>query len=164
MSQFQLQHSDGRVTVTQHENMDQSCLVSMVQADGVRDIFLAHYGSLSSLVTIQVLLPTTSIPLWPHLVSSHLTMATSSKTMHHVTNLKSSQTDFLKMTMRSLFSAVTRSWYSREPLGCGVMGDSHHRYAANKSAAITQLLQIWCQYGPKCVRNVANTLVNLCHE
>ncbi len=34
----------------------------------------------------------------------HLLMATSSRIMHHVTKLKSSQTGFLNMTMSSLYS------------------------------------------------------------
>ncbi len=47
-SRFLLRHSDGRVRIwrKEHESMDPSCLVSTVQAcgDGVRDIFLAHFG------------------------------------------------------------------------------------------------------------------------
>ncbi len=49
-----------------------------------------------------VLLLTMSIPLW--LQCTHLLMATSSKIMHHVTKLKSSQTGLLNMTMSSLYS------------------------------------------------------------
>ncbi len=53
-SRFLPQHSDGRVRIwsKEHESMNQSCLVSMVQAgDGgvmVWDIFLAHFGPLST--------------------------------------------------------------------------------------------------------------------
>ncbi len=61
-------------------------------------------------------------------------------------------------------SKVTRSQSNRAPLGCGGTGDSHHGCAANKSAATA-----WCyhannQYGPKSLRNVSNTLLNLCYE
>ncbi len=50
-SRFLLQHSDFRVRIwrKEHENMDPSCLVSTVQAGGgVGDIFLAHFGPLST--------------------------------------------------------------------------------------------------------------------
>ncbi len=50
-SRFLLRHSDGRVRIwrKEHESMDPSCLVSTVQAgDGVGDIFLAHFGPLST--------------------------------------------------------------------------------------------------------------------
>ncbi len=47
-SRFLLRHSDGRVRIwrTEHESMDPSCLVSMVQAGG--NIFFAHFGPLST--------------------------------------------------------------------------------------------------------------------
>ncbi len=55
MSWFLLRHSDGRVRIMrkEHESMDPSCLVSMVQAGGGGvmvwgDIFLAHFGILST--------------------------------------------------------------------------------------------------------------------
>ncbi len=51
---------------------------------------------------IWVLLLNMSVPLW--LQCTHLLMATSSRIMHHVTKLKSSQTGFLNMTMSSLYS------------------------------------------------------------
>ncbi len=50
-SWFLLRHSDGRVRIwrKEHESMDPSCLVSVVQpGGGVMDIFLAHFGSLST--------------------------------------------------------------------------------------------------------------------
>ncbi len=53
-SRFLLRHSDGRVRIwrKEHESMDPSCLVSMVQATGggvmVWGIFLAHFGPLST--------------------------------------------------------------------------------------------------------------------
>ncbi len=51
-SRFLLQHSDGRVRIwrKEHESMDPSCLVSMVQAGGVimGGYFLAQFGPLST--------------------------------------------------------------------------------------------------------------------
>ncbi len=111
-SRFLLRHSDGRVRIWCKEHP--SCLVSMVQAGGggvmVYGIFSWH--TLGPLVPIEHCLNATaylsivadhvSIPLW--LQCTHLLMATSSRIMHHVTKLKSSQTGFLNMTMSSLYS------------------------------------------------------------
>ncbi len=53
-SRFLLRHSDGRVRIwcKEHESMDPSCLVSMVQAGGGVMVwgifFLAHFGPLST--------------------------------------------------------------------------------------------------------------------
>ncbi len=51
-SRFLLQHSDGKVRIwrKEHESMDPSWLVSTVQGGGVMvgDIFLAHFGPLST--------------------------------------------------------------------------------------------------------------------
>ncbi len=53
-SRLLLLHSDGRVRIwrKEHESMDPSCLVSTVQGgggcNGVGDILLAHFGSLSN--------------------------------------------------------------------------------------------------------------------
>ncbi len=59
-------------------------------------------------------------------------------------------------------STVTRSQSNRAPLGCGGTRDSHHGCADDKSAATVWLLSwsIW----PTSLRNVSNTLLNLCHE
>ncbi len=114
-SRYLLRHSDGRVRICrkEHESMDPSCIVSTVQASGggvmVWGIFSWH--TLSPLVPITDLLYTTaylgmlltmSVPLW--LQCTHLLMSNSSRIMHHVTKLKSSQTGFLNMTMSSLYS------------------------------------------------------------
>ncbi len=126
--------------------------------NGVGDIFLAHIGPLSTNWASFKSQPTwvvadMSIPLW--LQCTHHLMTTSSRIMHHVTKLKSSQTGFLNMTMvhfTQMASTVTRSQSNRAPLGCGGTGDSHHGCAADKSAATVMLS---CQYGPKSLRNVS---------
>ncbi len=97
-SRFLLRHSDGGVRIwhKEHESMDPSCLVSMVQAGGcgamVWGIFSWHTSSplvpTEHRLNLWVLLLTMSIPLW--LQCSHLLMATSSRMMQHVTKLKSS--------------------------------------------------------------------------
>ncbi len=103
--------SAARVTIwrKEHESMDPSCLVSTVQAGGCGimvwgDIFLAH------LVPIEHRLNTTA---YMNIVADHVhpfmttvypsSDATSSRIMHYVTKLKSSQTDFLNMTISSLY-------------------------------------------------------------
>ncbi len=112
---FLLQHSNGRVRIwrKEHESMDPSCLVSTVQAAGggvmVWGIFSWH--TLGPLVPIEHRLNATA---YLSIVADHVhpfmttvypsSDATSSRIMHRVTKLKSSQTGFLNMTMSSLYS------------------------------------------------------------
>ncbi len=111
-SRFLLRHSDGRVRIwrKEHESMDPSSLVSTVQAGGggvmVWGIFSWH--TLGPLVPIEHRLNTT---VYLSIVADHVhpfmttcthLLMTSSRIMHHVTKLKSSQTGFLNMTMSSL--------------------------------------------------------------
>ncbi len=106
-SWFLLKHSDGRVRIKrkEHESMDQWW---WRWCNGVWDIFLAHFGTLS---TNWTLFKCHSLPeycCWPctslYDYSVHIFWCTSSRIMHHVTKLKSSQTGFLNMTMSSLYS------------------------------------------------------------
>ncbi len=76
--------------------------------NGVGDTFLAHFGLLS---TNWVSFKCHSLPeycCWPcpslFDYSVPIFWCTSSRIMHHVTKLKSSQTGFLNMTMSSLCS------------------------------------------------------------
>ncbi len=111
-SRFLLRHSDGRVRIwcKEHESIDPFCLVSTVQAGGggvmVWGIFSWH--TLGPLVPIEHRLNTAAylsiVAEHVHLQCTTLLMATSSRIMHHVTKLKSSQTGFLNMTMSSLYS------------------------------------------------------------
>ncbi len=110
-SRFQLRHSDGRVRIwrKEHESMDPSCLVSTVQAgggDGVMVWLIFSWHTLGLLVPIEHCLNTT---VYLSIVADHVHPfmttvypsydATSSRIMHHVTKLKSSQTGFLNMTI-----------------------------------------------------------------
>ncbi len=114
-SRFLLRHSDGRVRIwhKEHESMDPSCLVSAVQVGGggvmVWGIFFWH--TLVPLVPIEHHLNATANlsivadHVHPFMTSVYPSSdATSSRIMHHVTKLKSSQTDFLNRTMSSLYS------------------------------------------------------------
>ncbi len=114
-SWFMLRHSDGAIRIwrKEHESMDPSCLVSMVQAGGggvmVWGIFSWH--SLGPLVPIEHRLNVTG---YLSIVADHVhpfmttvypsSDATFCRIVHHVTKLKSSQTGFLNMTMCSLYS------------------------------------------------------------
>ncbi len=128
--------------------MDPPCLVSTVQAGGGSGVMGGGYflGTLwAPLVPIEHRLNTTAYlsivadHVHPFLTTvTHLLMATSSRIMHRVTKLKSSQTGFLNMTrvhFTQMAFTVTRSQSNRAPLGCGGTGDSHHGCAAYKSAA-----------------------------
>ncbi len=110
-----------------------------------------------------VLLLTMSIPLW--LQCTHLLMATSSRIMHHVTKPKSSQTGFLNMTMSFTllkWPPVTRSQSNRAPFGMWWNG-RFTSWMCTRQICINCVM-LSCQYGPKSLRNVSNTLLNLCHE
>ncbi len=111
-SRFLLRHSYGRVRIwhKEHESMDPSCLVSMVQTVGGVMVWGVFY-TLGPLGPIEHRLNTTA---YLSIVADHVhpfmttvypsSEATSSRIMHHVTKLKSSQTGFLNMTMSSLYS------------------------------------------------------------
>ncbi len=114
-SRFLLRHSDGRVRIWRkaHESMDPSCLVSMVQTVGgvmVWGVFSWH--TLGPLVPIEHRLNTTAYlsivadQIHPFMTTVYTSSdATSSRIMHHVTKLRSSQTGLLNMTMSSLVLA-----------------------------------------------------------
>ncbi len=118
-SQFLLRLSDGRVRIRhkEHESIDPSCLVSMVQAAGggvfVCGVF--SWYTLDPLVPIEYCLnATVYLSIVDHVHPFMTTVypssdATSSRIMHHVTKLKSSQIGILNMTMSSLYSNVLHS-------------------------------------------------------
>ncbi len=90
-----------------------------------------------------------SISLW---IQCTIFWCTSSRIMHHVTKLKSSQTGFsnhLRLVswtwqwvhFTQMSSTVTRSQSNRASLGCGGTGDSRHGCADDKSTATA-----WCYH------------------
>ncbi len=83
--------------------------------------------------------------------------------MHHVTKLKSSQIDFLNMTMSSLLLKWPPQSTDINPIEH--LWDLVEREIHIIDVQPTNLqLMLSCQYGPKYLRNVSNTLLNLCHE
>ncbi len=92
--------------------MDPSCLVSTVQTGGGVMVWgILFWHTLGPLVPIEHRLNATA---YLSIVADHVhpfmttvcqsSDATSSRIMHHVTKLKSSQTGFLNMTTSSLYS------------------------------------------------------------
>ncbi len=112
-SRFLLRHSDGSVIIwcKEHESMDPSSLVLTVQAGGVMVWGIFSWHTLGALVPIEhrlnatVYLSIVADHVHPFMTTVyHLLMTTSSRIMHHVTKLKSSQTGFLNMKISSLYS------------------------------------------------------------
>ncbi len=152
-SWFLLQHSDGRVRIwcKEHESMDPSCLVSMVQAAGVMVWGIFSWHTLGLLVPIEHRLNAT---VYLSIVADHVhpfmtTVYPSSDGYFQQDNATSKSSNHLRLVswtwqwvhFTQMASTVTRSQSSRVPLGCGGMGDSHHGCAADKSAATA-----WCYH------------------
>ncbi len=175
-SQILLRHSDGRVRIwrKEHESIDPSCLVSTAQAGGgcVMAWGMFSWHPLGPLVPIEhrlnaqptwVLLLTMAIPLW--LQCTHLLMATSSRIMHHVTKPKSSQSGFLNMTMSSLYSNGLHSHQiSIQESTFGMWWNGRFASWMYSWQICSKCVMPSFQYGSKSLRNVSNTLLNLCHE
>ncbi len=73
--------------------------------NGVGDIFLAHFVPIEHCLNATAYLSIVADHVHPFITTVYLSSdATSSRIMHHVTKLKSSQTGFLNMKMSSLYS------------------------------------------------------------
>ncbi len=139
-SRFLLQHSDDRVKIRhkEHESMDPSRFVSTVRAGAGGVMVWRIFSWYTFLSNNWVLFKRHSLPeycCWPcpslYDYSVLIFWCTSSRIMHNITKLKSSQTGFLNMTMSSLYSNGLHSYQisiNRAALGCGGTGDSHHGY------------------------------------
>ena len=100
---------------------------------------------------------------WPFLYTPHYThLATSSRIMHHVTKLKSSQTSFLNMTISSLYSNGLHSHQISITFEIRWNGAFASRVYSRQICSNGVMLL--CQQGPKSLRNVSNTLLYLCHK
>ncbi len=114
--------------------------------NGVGAILLAHFGPLS---TNWASFKHHSLPelcivpehVHPFMTQcTHLRMVTSSRIMHHVKKLKSSQTVFLNMTMSSLYSNCLQSHQISIKLNTFGMW-WNRRFASWMSSQ-----QIWCYH------------------
>lgn len=92
--------------IRKHENLDQSCLVPVIQAtiDGLMVLYIVCWYALDpshrqwSLDVASILWMKMFILLWPHLL-----IAASSRIMQDNTKLKSSQISILNMTVSLLY-------------------------------------------------------------
>ncbi len=71
---------------------------------------------------------------------------------------------FLERDYEFTLLTVTRSQYNRAPLGCGGTGDSQNLNRNCSNQICRNCVMLSCQYGPKSLRNVSNTLLYLCHK
>ncbi len=162
-----------RIWRKEHESMDPSCLVSMVQAGvgGVMVWEIFSWHTLGPLVAIEHRLNTTTylsivadhVHPFMTTVGTHLLIATSSRITHHVTKLKSSQTGFLNMAMSSLYSNGLHSHQiSIQSSTFGMWWNGRFTSWICNWQICSVMLS--CQYGPKSLRNVSKTLLNLSHK
>lgn len=100
-SSFLPKHSDNRFKISHkhHESMNESYLVSVIQAaDGVKVQEIFPWSTLGPVIPFTTRLM--SILLWSS--CTHLLIVASSRITHHVPKVKSSQNGFLNLTRKSL--------------------------------------------------------------
>ncbi len=156
-----------RIWRKEHESLDPSCLVSMVQAAGgvmVCGIFSWH--TFGPLVPIEHRLNATA---YLSIVTDHVhpfmttvypsSDATSSRIMHNITKLKSAQTGFLYMTMSSLYSRGGESWPWRAGVPAGVSSNPNQTHLNGLIKVFRMQLDIFFsgffRVGAKLCRRVA---------
>ena len=135
----------------------------------VRDICLVHFGPLS---TSWASFKNHNVPeycCWPcssfYDQCTHLMIATSSRIMHHLTNLKSSQTCFLNMTMTLLYSIGLHrppDLNSREHI-CDVVHQDIHildMQPTNLQQLRDAIMSTWTKISEECF----NILLKVCLE
>ncbi len=174
-SRFLLKHSDVRVRIwrKEHERMDPSCLVSTVQAGGggvmVWGIFYWH--TLCPLVPIE------------HHLNATAYLSTVSDHVHpFMTTVYSSSDDYFQKDNAPCHKAqIISDWFLEHdneftllkwpPESPDLNPIEHLCDVVEREICIMDVQQICsncvtlsCQYGPKSLRNVSNTLLNLCHK
>ncbi len=163
-SRFLLRHSDGRVRIwrKEHESMDPSCLVSTVQAGGgvmVWGIFSWH--NLGPLVPIEHRLNATA---YLSIVADHV--------HPFMTTVYLSSDRYFQQDNAPRHKAQTISdWFLEHDgeftlltITFGMWWNGRFASWMCSRQICSNCVTLSCQYGPKSLRNVSNTLLNLCHE
>ncbi len=136
-SQFLLRHWDGRVRIwrKEHENIDPSCIFSMVQvaAGGVMvwGISIEHRLNATAYLSIVA----------DHVHPFMTTVYPSSNGYFQQDHAPCHKAQIISDWFLEHDNEFTLSQSNRAPLGCGGTGDSHHGCAADKSAA-----NVWCYH------------------
>ncbi len=173
-SRFLLRHSDGRVRIwhKEHESMDPFCLVSTVQAGGggavVWGIFSWH--TLCPLVPIDHCFNATA---YLSIVADHVhpfmtTVYPSSDGYFQQDNAPCHQAQIISdwfLEHDNEFTLLKRPPQSPDLNPIEHLWDVVEREIHMCSRQIcSNCVMLSCQYGPKYLRNVSNTLFNLCPE
>ncbi len=102
-----------------HPALSQQIRLAVV-CNGVGDIFLAHFGPLVPIehrLNATAYLSIVADHVHPFITTVYSSYdATSSRILHNITKLKSSQTGFLNMTMSSLYSNGLHSYQISDSL------------------------------------------------
>ncbi len=171
-----MRHSDGRVRIwhKEHESMDPSCLVSMVQTGGggvmVWGIFSWH--TLGPLVPIEHRLNTTDYLsiVADHVLTFMTTVYPSSDEYFQQDNAPCHKAQIISDWFLEHDNEFTLlKWPPQSPdlnpvEYFGMWWNRRFTSWRCSQQICSNCVMLSYQYGPKSLRNVSNTLLNLCHE